>query len=59
MTAILDFLHMGGYGGFIWPCYAATAVVLVGLLWISTRRLHRTETDLARLDPERSEQAEP
>lgn len=24
-----EFLHMGGYGGYIWSAYAITAVVLI------------------------------
>jgi len=30
-------LDMGGYGLFVWPAYAITAVVLVGILWASLR----------------------
>lgn len=26
-----EFLHMGGYGFYIWSCYAATAIVFIGL----------------------------
>jgi heme exporter protein D len=27
-----DFLSMGGYGAYVWPSFALTAAVLVGLL---------------------------
>ena len=33
------FLHMGGYGAFVWPCFALAAIVLA---WnaAAARRLH-------------------
>ena len=34
-----DFLHMGGYGVYVWPCYLLAAVVLIGMEWVSQRRL--------------------
>lgn len=34
-----EFLHMGGYGAYVWPCYLLTAAVLIGMEWISQRRL--------------------
>jgi len=34
-----DFLHMGGYAVFVWPCFALTAVVL-GWNVLAARRLH-------------------
>ncbi len=34
-----DFLYMGGYAVYVWPCYLLTAVVLIGMEWISQRRL--------------------
>ena len=32
-----DFLHMGGYAGYVWTAYGLTALVLV-LNWVSARR---------------------
>ena len=32
-----EFFAMGGYGGYIWPCYALTLIVLVGIA-VSARR---------------------
>jgi heme exporter protein D len=32
-----EFLDMGGYGAYIWPCYALTLIVLVGIA-VSARR---------------------
>jgi heme exporter protein CcmD len=34
-----EFLHMGGYGAYIWPCFLLTAVVL-GWNVAAARRLH-------------------
>ena len=33
------FLHMGGYGVFVWPCFGLAAVVLAWNI-ASARRLH-------------------
>lgn len=45
------FLHMGGYGGFIWPAYGIVAAVLIGLL-VTSRRFARSSADeLAALNP--------
>jgi heme exporter protein D len=32
-----EFLHMGGYAGFVWTAYGLTTVVLVAN-WVSARR---------------------
>ena len=39
---------MGGYAAFVWPAYGVTAVILVGLLWLSLRdgRRQRALMDL-------------
>ena len=34
-----DFLAMGGYAAFVWPCYGLTAIVL-WLNWYLPRRAH-------------------
>ena len=34
-----DFFAMGGYAAFIWPAYALTAAVLIGLWALSLRSL--------------------
>jgi heme exporter protein CcmD len=43
-----DFLHMSGYGVYIWPCFALTAVVMVGLDWASRRRLEAAQSQAMR-----------
>jgi len=50
MTESIDsFLAMGGYAGYVWPAYGLAAIVLIGLLVVSLRRLRRAEADLAAL----------
>ncbi|MEX0735426.1 MAG: heme exporter protein CcmD [Steroidobacteraceae bacterium] len=34
-----EFLAMGGYGAFVWPCFLLTGVVLVWNV-VAARRLH-------------------
>ena len=34
-----DFIHMGGYGAYVWSCYGLTALVLIGMEWTSRRNL--------------------
>ncbi len=29
MSALIEFLRMGGYGPYVWSCYGLTAVVLL------------------------------
>ena len=49
-----EFLEMGGYGGFIWPAYAAVGFVLAAI-WIASKRfVSNTEDELAKLSPARS-----
>jgi heme exporter protein D len=38
-----EYLAMGGYAAFIWPTYGVAAVLLVGLLLLSARRLQNAE----------------
>jgi heme exporter protein D len=47
------FFAMGGYAAFVWPAYGISAVVLMGLVIISRRRLKRLETALAELESQR------
>ena len=42
-----EFLQMGGYAEYIWPCYGAALVVLVSLLLISLKDLKKSKKDLA------------
>lgn len=33
-----EFLHMGGYGAFVWPCFALAATVLAWNIGAARRR---------------------
>jgi heme exporter protein D len=52
MSSLTSFLEMGGYGGFVWPAYALSAVVLLALLFDALRRLRNDRRALARLEAE-------
>lgn len=41
-----EFLHMGGYGAFVWPCFLLAGIVLA---WnaVAARRLHATAREHA------------
>lgn len=54
MTALLEFLHMGGYAAFVWPSFALVAVVLIGLLLVSLRDLRDQEAALRALQEDAS-----
>jgi len=44
------FFDMGGYGGFVWPAYGLTALVLIVVLVVSLRGLRQREAALAALE---------
>jgi heme exporter protein D len=46
---VVSFLEMGGYGAYVWPAFAATALVLVVLLWATVHSLRANERMLAGL----------
>ena len=41
---------MGGYAAFVWPCFAATLAVMVGLFVTSKHRLARLKSEVAALE---------
>jgi heme exporter protein D len=47
-----EFLDMGGYAAFIWPCFIVSAVLLVGLLVVSQRQSKSIEATLTALEAE-------
>lgn len=47
-----QFFEMGGYAAFVWPAYAITAAVLVGLLIVTIRRLAQNRRRVAELEAE-------
>lgn len=46
---MIEFLHMGGYGSYVWSSYGVTFLALVILLWVSWRSARRAEAKLAQL----------
>jgi len=48
---MMEFLAMGGHAAFVWPAFAITAIVLIGLLILSLRGVRIRE---ARLDAMKS-----
>lgn len=45
-----DFLSMGGYGMYVWPAYAISAVTLALLTALVIRRAHRARRRLGELE---------
>ena len=45
------FFSMGGYAGFIWPCYLLTLGGLAGLAWSSWRRAKHAAARLDEMSP--------
>lgn len=50
MSAILDYLGMGGYAAYVWPAFGTAALVLAVLLWSSVARLRAREATLKALE---------
>lgn len=50
MQAIQDYLAMGGYAAFVWPCFAVTLIVMIGLYVASKQRLARLQSEVAALE---------
>ncbi len=46
---MMEFLAMGGYGVYVWPAFAITAAILIGVLWSSLHSLRANEAALAAL----------
>ena len=44
-----EFLDMGGYGGFVWPSYLVTLVILGGFTLSSWIGMRRQEAELKSL----------
>jgi heme exporter protein D len=50
MEKLTEVLAMGGYGAFVWPSYAAAAVILFVVFIISRRRLAKAKQALHQLE---------
>ncbi|MBO0332460.1 heme exporter protein CcmD [Sneathiella sp. CAU 1612] len=57
MDQVATYFDMGGYGLFIWPCFAVSAFVLLVLYLSSRRRLTIVEKELATLERRRQKQS--
>jgi len=48
-SSFSEFLHMGGYAGFVWWSYGVTAVFMIGELILMGRRRRTISQRLGRL----------
>ena len=46
--SLSDFLHMGGYGAYLWPAFGVTLFVLVYNVWSARRSLAEARRAAAR-----------
>ena len=46
------FFAMGGYAAFVWPSYAATVAVLLGVVLLTLRQHRLAKDELSRLERE-------
>ncbi|MCU0975725.1 MAG: heme exporter protein CcmD [Steroidobacteraceae bacterium] len=46
--SLSDFLHMGGYAGYLWPAFGLTLFVLVYNIWSARRSLAEARRAAAR-----------
>ncbi len=53
MDKVATFFAMGGYAAYVWPAFAITAIVMIGLLIETLHTLHRRERELAELESAR------
>ncbi|MEX0921849.1 MAG: heme exporter protein CcmD [Rhodovibrionaceae bacterium] len=54
---MLDFLDMGGYAAFVWPCFGLAILLLGGFAAVSILRLRARQRELAALQAGRERQA--
>ena len=50
MEATDSFFAMGGYAVYVWPCLIMTAVVMLGLLVLSRKRLRENQKAVEQLE---------
>lgn len=51
------FFSMGGYGAYVWPCFALTALIMAAFLYTSLRDLRANERRLRALEAQRGSAA--
>jgi heme exporter protein D len=59
MQAVLNFLAMGGYAAFVWPAYAAAALILAVLTRQSLNSHRRRQRELEHLQQGRTRRSSP
>jgi heme exporter protein CcmD len=50
MNSLGDWLAMGGYAGFVWPCYLLAAVLMIGLALQAWLRLAAARRGIAEIE---------
>ena len=55
METLSALLHMGGYGGYVWPAYGVSMVVLAAVLVVSLMGTRGAEAELELLQRARRE----
>ncbi|MBE2897282.1 heme exporter protein CcmD [Pasteurellaceae bacterium 20609_3] len=53
-----EFIHMGGYGFYVWLCYGLTALCIFGLIGVSVRERKRLLREIARYHQRQAQQAQ-
>lgn len=48
MSDLSGFIMMGGYGGYIWSCYAMTLLAFIGLWFFASRNKIRALRRISR-----------
>ena len=51
---ISEFLHMGGYGAYIWPAYGISILVLIGMVAFTLRAYRKERAALSVLEQDKS-----
>jgi heme exporter protein D len=46
-TSFDEFIHMGGYGLYVWGAYGATLAVMLVEPWLAVHRRRRAQAQLA------------
>ena len=62
MQALTDYFAMGGYAVFVWPAYALSIAVMLGLFLQGLRRYRRSQRlleEIQRAQPARARRARP
>jgi heme exporter protein D len=57
MSALAEYLHMGGYALFVWPAYALGLAGLIGVLWQSVAAWQAREREFGALKSARGRDA--